>query len=64
MPTHGSALNNLKQSAVVYWIEERVLGSAVLRVLICLPVQPVAKIDGEHLVLVAPDDQSFLWSGS
>jgi hypothetical protein len=25
-----------------------------------LPVQPVAEVDGEHLVFVAPDDQCFL----
>ena len=25
-----------------------------------LPVQPVAKIDGEHLVFVSPDEQCFL----
>lgn len=41
----------------------RIFGSAAAALAVCvfyLPVQPVAEVDGEHLVFVAPDDQCFL----
>ena len=44
-----------------FWIGLKRGSWAVLCcVVFTLPVQPVAKIDGEHLVFVSPDEQCFL----